>query len=267
MNADDELLKHCRAYVSRPTGRGPRPTLDWESVVREWLDCRNQHAVARRLGLRPTRVGRILRRLGVRVGRGKRAPVHWLPMEEVGRRYEAGESCAEIGKDLGVDAEVIRRRMRAAGMPRRPLGKAKGSKNPQWKGGKSPTMHYYRRQAYEVAAICLGRPLPRGWIIHHVDENPRNNEPTNVMIFPTQSQHMRYHQRLLEHQRANPSTDAIRLALENGALPLPPPPAQFVLPPDTGPHVPSQKKRLPASARLRSAQGQFWPDPQPALPL
>src|SRR5262245_59018418 len=102
----DEALERCWRVTRRTSGRGPRPRVDWEQVIRLWFDCRNQHAVARRLNLRPSRVGTILRRCGIRVGRGKRDPVHPLPMETVARRYRAGESCRQIAETLGVDEEV-----------------------------------------------------------------------------------------------------------------------------------------------------------------
>jgi hypothetical protein len=90
-------------------------------------------------------------------------------------------------------------------------------------------MHYYRRQAYEVAAICLGQPLPQGWVIHHLDENPHNNQPDNLILFRDQSVHARFHQRLLERQRAGQPFDATQLALESGGRQLPQPPAPLRL--------------------------------------
>lgn len=263
----NKALEACRQLLTRK-GRGPRPSIDWEKVIRTFFECNNQHTTAARLGLRQSRVSTILRRCGVHLGRGKRKPIHALPMAEVARQYRAGSPTTELGRLYEVDPEVIRRRLRTAGVQRRPRGQfeRRGSDHPQWKGGYEPPMHYHRRQAYEVAAICLGQPLPQGWIVHHVDENPKNNEPSNLLLFRNQSAHCCYHQRLLEIQAIDPQADATLVALANGAEALPIPPRPIVLPPCTDAPVPSRRKQKPASRRPRCALGQFQSDPQPESP-
>lgn len=47
-----------------------------------------------------------------------------------------------------------------------------------------------------VAERALGRPLPAGAIVHHVDKNPLNNTPSNLVICPDQRYHMLIHQRM-----------------------------------------------------------------------
>jgi len=262
-----EALIAARSQASRK-GRGPRPKLDWEGVIRTFFGCHNQHETARLLGMSQGRVSAILRSCGIHLGRGKREPIHHLPEEEMAAAYRAGAPTSELGRRYGVDAEVIRKRLHKLGVARRERGsyERRGSDNPQWKGGTKETMHYHRRQAYEVAAICVGQPLPRGTIIHHCDEDPKNNQPCNLLLFENQSAHGSFHQLLLERQLTDPGVDAILLALENGARRLPPPPNPIVLPPDTEAPGRRRKRRLPASARRRTARGQFVPDPQPAPP-
>jgi hypothetical protein len=201
-----------------------------------------QMAAARALGIPQSSVNRILRvDFGIHLGKGNWPPTHKLPMQEVASRYLAGESCPQIAKDYGVTDEVIRRRLRSLGVARRPRDGSPGSRNGQWKGGRTQPMHYHRRQSYEVAAICLGQPLPLGWVIHHSDEDPTNNQPENLLLFESQSDHCRFHQRLLRLQRQGGGVDANQLALESGARPLPRPPAPIVLPPDTKGRDPSDK--------------------------
>lgn len=43
-----------------------------------------------------------------------------------------------------------------------------------------------------VAEQILGRPLEVGEIVHHIDGNKRNNDPSNLMVM-TQSEHCRLH--------------------------------------------------------------------------
>lgn len=225
------LRNDCGIHVGKGQNQ-PRP--DPAIVLNAFRRLGTQKAAAQSLGLPQTTVSRILRRdFGIHVGKGGRPPVHPLPMTEVASRYLAGESCAQIAETYGVTGEVIRRRLRGQGVTRRSNAKATGPRNCQWKGGRSDTMHYHRRQSYEIAAICLGQPLPRGLVIHHADEDPTNNRPENLLLFDTQSAHVRFHQQLLRFQRRGEAVDAFQLALDCGAKPLPSPPRPIVFPADT----------------------------------
>jgi HNH endonuclease len=41
-----------------------------------------------------------------------------------------------------------------------------------------------------IAARTLGRCLLPSEVVHHVDGNPRNNAPENLLVLPTQGVHM-----------------------------------------------------------------------------
>lgn len=207
--------------------RGAKQYLDHDEILRLWHTLHSQKAVAREMGCTQPHVSHVLNSKGIRTGKGTKLPAHHLPMLDVIARYRAGESTLDLGKAYGVSAEVIRRRLRSAGVPRRGEVECKprGSKNSQYKhGGKSAPMHFYRRQSYEVAAICLGQPLGPGWIIHHLDEIPENNHPENLIVFPSQSLHAQFHQWLRKNRIEGTSAEAIRKALGIGGLQLPPPP-------------------------------------------
>lgn len=119
--------------------------------------------------------------------------------------------------DLNISQEVARRQLLREGFSRKgKKGNVVGARNFQWKGGRKPAMHYYRRQAYEIAAICEGKPLRMGEVIHHNDEVKENNAPENLLVFPTNREHMHYHQQLLAFQREGREVDTIQLALKNG---------------------------------------------------
>ena len=80
-------------------------------------------------------------------------------------------------------------------------GKAfSGENHPNYKGGTIHEAGYRRayvngKQLYEqrlVAAAQLGSPLD-GCIVHHIDEDKLNNDPSNLMIFEDMPSHMAYH--------------------------------------------------------------------------
>jgi hypothetical protein len=47
----------------------------------------------------------------------------------------------------------------------------------------------------EIAERALGKPLPPGVQVHHVDGDPANNAPSNLVICPSQSYHKLLHAR------------------------------------------------------------------------
>ena len=44
-----------------------------------------------------------------------------------------------------------------------------------------------------VATQTIGRSLKNGEVVHHRDENKYNNNPDNLVVFPSQSAHAKYH--------------------------------------------------------------------------
>lgn len=196
---------------------------DWKKMYEMHLEGQTNYQIADRFGVTQPSVNRVLTEvLGIRVGRGNHNPrkVH-LP-DLVGEMYLNGEGCKEIAEHFGISKKVVQKKLAQLNIPRR-IGKASGIKNPQWKGGKEKALHKYRRQTYEVAAICLKKPVPEGHVIHHRDENPKNNHPSNLVIFPSASLHMKFHQRVLSLRLKVDSEEAIQHLLEIGGVPLPQP--------------------------------------------
>ena len=196
--------------------------IDQNTVVSLWNEHRNQHTIARILAIRQSRVSRTLRALGIHAGRGRRDPVHKLPMDLVCRLYESGQSTDQLGERFGVSPEVIRTRMASHGTRCRPSPRAgSGKTNPQWKGGNRKQEREYHKLARRVAELCLGRRLLPAEVIHHMDECEQNNRPENLWLFPSLRDHSRYHQQQLKIQCPAASKEASRLALENGGRPIP----------------------------------------------
>ncbi len=59
--------------------------------------------------------------------------------------------------------------------------------------GKTYAKTYGRHTHRVVAEQMLGRPLKKGEVVHHIDGNKRNNDPTNLMIFENQAAHAKFH--------------------------------------------------------------------------
>ena len=43
-----------------------------------------------------------------------------------------------------------------------------------------------------VMAQCVGRLLSRTEAVHHIDSNPSNNDPNNLMLFRSNGAHKRF---------------------------------------------------------------------------
>ena len=59
--------------------------------------------------------------------------------------------------------------------------------------GKTYAKLFGRHTHRVVAEQVIGRPLLPGEVVHHIDGNKRNNDPSNLMVFASQSEHARYH--------------------------------------------------------------------------
>jgi endogenous inhibitor of DNA gyrase (YacG/DUF329 family) len=57
---------------------------------------------------------------------------------------------------------------------------------------KQGSVHIHRIVAQEMA----GRPLREGEVVHHIDGNPHNSEPSNLFLFKSQADHVAYHAQL-----------------------------------------------------------------------
>lgn len=59
---------------------------------------------------------------------------------------------------------------------------------------------YGRHEHRTIAEKKIGRPLKVGEVVHHIDLNLLNNDPSNLMVFPSQAEHAKYHATLRRNE-------------------------------------------------------------------
>ena len=60
-----------------------------------------------------------------------------------------------------------------------------------------------------AAELCLGRSLDYGEIVHHIDGDRGNSLYSNLIVFPSQGSHARFHGALRHGMASTPTTAAL----------------------------------------------------------
>ena len=214
----EKVLVRNGLHQFRPT-KASR-SVDYDAVIEFYKASQNYPETAAKFGVCIATVRRICQMHGVAPGKGnaRYKGKNDLPMDQIIERYKKGETCAEIGRDFGVDDEVIRRRLKRRGVARRGCGARSPEKNSQWNGGK----HYRENHhaARKVAQTALGRKLEPDEVVHHHSEKALDNSLENLWIFPSHVDHSRYHGRLRSLRNQGLEVDTSLNARENGGIPL-----------------------------------------------
>ena len=111
------------------------------------------------------------------------------------------------GEQFGVENQTISKWCRRFGIKAQRTGPRSGSGHPDWKGGVRILKGYRyiyspdhpNRTGKKVVAEHrlvmekkIGRYLERREVVHHIDGNPLNNHPDNLVLFSHNGEHLRH---------------------------------------------------------------------------
>lgn len=91
-----------------------------------------------------------------------------------------------------------------------------GERNANWRGGVTVKDGYeirnatHKRVHVETVEAVLGKPLPRGAVVHHVNEDRSDNRNNNLVVLQDRAEHNELHRKLrVRRLGGNPWTDKV----------------------------------------------------------
>ena len=112
----------------------------------------------------------------------------------------------ETAERLGLNRTTVERWAKRFGWKTQRSGPRSGPGHPEWKGGRKLVGRYWyvyspdhprcTKQRYVaehrlVMEKVKGRYLEPHEVVHHIDGNPQNNDPLNLVVFQTNAEHLR----------------------------------------------------------------------------
>ena len=182
-----------------------------DAVIALYEQTHNMSEVGRRLAITHAWVSEILRRHEVQRVAAPRPRKREKHKDAIIDLYNAGHTSTEISEILNRDIsfETVLTSLRDEGIEIRPAGFQNGQKNPTWNGGITvdgkgyvllrlpgharANHNGYVREHILVVEKMLGRRLKRGEIVHHKNENVKDNSPENLLVFSNKAEHTQYH--------------------------------------------------------------------------
>lgn len=110
----------------------------------------------------------------------------WLSTQYINQE----KTIEQIAKICNVSDSTIHRRLVKFDIPRRNLI---GKNNPNWKGGISRYNEDYKKKIGKI----IGRILKCDEIVHHIDNNGRNNQISNLFICKDYKHHAKLHKQII----------------------------------------------------------------------
>jgi HNH endonuclease len=113
-------------------------------------------------------------------------------------------SLRNIAKICKVDFKTIDYWIKLFNFPKHRVGDPGGVNSPHWNGGLYNDKGYqrisqgrkigYKLEHRIIVEQSLGRKLTKSEVIHHINFLKSDNNLNNLYLFPSQSEHKRYHQ-------------------------------------------------------------------------
>jgi hypothetical protein len=205
-----------------------------EMLIEHYRCSKNYQEAAKTAGVNRETMAKAVQAAGLNKGKPWNIGTSTVPRSLVAEHYKSGKTAKEISKILGMGLSTVYRSLRQEGIKADHKG-LKGANHPQWNGGsydqnKSKNWNSSKK-ARVLFAILIGRELTEDEVVHHHDEDPSNNDPSNLWLFPNTGSHSAYHCALRDYRRKGliessiPSEKAfcavplLELASQNGVSP------------------------------------------------
>ena len=208
--------------------RYPNASWDEEAILKDYQNGMALIELREKYDIGSTTFYRLLKKRGVKTRRNWKdreerqnnyAQVDW---DDVIAAYQDYVRIDKIEVKYKVSRTTLYQELRIRGIPKRGAGhNSSGLDSPRWKHGqghrdseRDPML------TKQVAAICLGHVVPRGWHIHHMSEDLSDNRPENLAVFRNGSDHSNYHRQEEYLQQRDLPIDTNQLVLENDGIVL-----------------------------------------------